>query len=263
MAASLGMALVPATSALSSLAANKASIPSSRPSGSFSARAAPKLAVAAAVSGSGETAVSTEKEPVDVLPNGEWAQNYSMLNYEDLSHHLEDKAAQPPPEPSSPLVTEGRHGVVSGEWSENISILSYEELFTYFGSQLFKKDASPTTLVGDVMKREVRTAFADQTLGEIAHHFEAVSGMPVVNEKLECVGVVSRDDRAKAGSDDVKVKDVMSPPLAVIRPNKSVLFAATLMLKTKMHRIPVLNESDQLVGIVTRTDIFTVLEAFK
>jgi len=186
-----------------------------------------------------------------------------MLNYEDLSHHLEDKAAQPPPEPSSPLVTEGHRGGVWRVEREHQHPLLQRSSSPTSATSCSEKEASPTLCVSDVMKREVRTAFADQTLGEIAHHFEAVSGMPVVNEKLECVGVVTKEDRAKAGSDDVKVGDIMSPALAVVRPNKSVLFAATLMLKTKMHRIPVLNESDQLVGIVTRTDIFTVLEAFK
>jgi predicted transcriptional regulator len=36
--------------------------------------------------------------------------------------------------------------------------------------------------------------------------------------------------------------------------------AAVLMLKNKIHRIPIVNESNQLVGIVTRTDIFTAME---
>ncbi|ONK70953.1 uncharacterized protein A4U43_C04F3210 [Asparagus officinalis] len=36
--------------------------------------------------------------------------------------------------------------------------------------------------------------------------------------------------------------------------------AAALMLKKKIHRIPVLNKDQRVVGMVTRTDIFQALE---
>lgn len=37
--------------------------------------------------------------------------------------------------------------------------------------------------------------------------------------------------------------------------------AAALMLKHKVHRIPVVDSQAQVIGMVTRTDIFTALEA--
>ncbi|KAK9138135.1 hypothetical protein Sjap_008729 [Stephania japonica] len=86
-----------------------------------------------------------------------------------------------------------------------------------------------------------------------------------------------------------KVKDIMSSPAVVLTPDKTVLDAAILMLKEKFHRIPIVNEEGQIVGIccatscevnvrvsqsfiaqlksvniltgiVTRTDIFKALE---
>lgn len=36
--------------------------------------------------------------------------------------------------------------------------------------------------------------------------------------------------------------------------------AAALMLKHKVHRIPVVDSDARLLGMVTRTDIFTALE---
>lgn len=39
------------------------------------------------------------------------------------------------------------------------------------------------------------------------------------------------------------------------------LDAACLMLKHKIHRIPVVDKNAQVIGMVTRTDIFTALEA--
>lgn len=207
-----------------------------------------------------------EEESVDLLPSGEWTQNFSMLNYEDLQTHLEKKDHEEvvPQGPCSPIMPDERHGVVSGEWFENISLLSYEDLSSYFQQSIFKKEAKPDSVVAEVMKSEVRTAFPHNTLGEISHHFATVSGLPVVDENLVCVGMISKNDRTRAGDDSLLVKDVMtSPCIATITPSKTVLFAAIIMLKNKIHRIPVINEAGQLVGIVTRTDIFTVLEDMK
>lgn len=49
-----------------------------------------------------------------------------------------------------------------------------------------------------------------------------------------------------------------SPPIAA-RPDNKVADAAVMMLKHKVHRIPVVDKNAHLVGIVTRTDIFTAL----
>ena len=55
------------------------------------------------------------------------------------------------------------------------------------------------------------------------------------------------------------VNDVMSKPPIAAKPDNKVADAACLMLKHKVHRIPVVDSQAQLVGIVTRTDIFTAL----
>jgi len=36
--------------------------------------------------------------------------------------------------------------------------------------------------------------------------------------------------------------------------------AAVVMLKYKVHRLPVVDDSAKLIGIVTRTDIFSAME---
>ena len=48
------------------------------------------------------------------------------------------------------------------------------------------------------------------------------------------------------------------PPVAAL-PTDSVTSAACLMLKFKVHRIPVVDAERRCVGIVTRTDVFTAL----
>lgn len=50
------------------------------------------------------------------------------------------------------------------------------------------------------MSSVVRTATADNKLEEIDHHFEFVSGLPVVDEELVCIGIVSKEDKARASN---------------------------------------------------------------
>ena len=67
---------------------------------------------------------------------------------------------------------------------------------------------------------------------------------------------MSDHDALQGGS---TVSDVMSKPPIPAKPDNKVADAACLMLKHKVHRIPVVDNKAQLVGIVTRTDIFTAL----
>ncbi|OAY66508.1 Uncharacterized protein ACMD2_22450, partial [Ananas comosus] len=58
-----------------------------------------------------------------------------------------------------------------------------------------------------------------------------------------------------------KVGEVMSSPAITLPADKTVLDAAALMLKRKVHRIPILDKQQHVVGIVTRTDVFRALES--
>ena len=85
--------------------------------------------------------------------------------------------------------------------------------------------------------------------------------MPVVASEgsKALVGVLSRKDVVgKDRASGALVKDAMSSPPVALRSTARVAEAAALMLKHKVHRIPVVDAKARLVGIVTRTDIFTV-----
>jgi len=148
----------------------------------------------------------------------------------------------------------------SGEWPESFSLLNYEDLSKHYEPDLFKPEAQPHKILAEVMSKIMHIAYPDQALQEVDHCFSEISGLPVVDEAYKCLGVLSRKDRSKASDLTVKVKDVMSSPAITLSVEKTVCEAAVLMLKNKVHRIPVVNDEEQVVGIVTRTDIFTAME---
>ncbi|PKA60844.1 CBS domain-containing protein CBSX1, chloroplastic [Apostasia shenzhenica] len=159
-------------------------------------------------------------------------------------------------------IDENPEGILSGEWPENFSLLSYDDLRAYIETQISSDRMKPSASLGEVMSTPIRTVTADQTIEEIAQNFEVVSGLPVIDNDLRCIGIISRTDRAKASQGlKSKVGEVMSSPAITLSPKKTVLDAAALMLKKKIHRIPILNDEQQVIGIVTRSDIFTALEA--
>jgi acetoin utilization protein AcuB len=51
----------------------------------------------------------------------------------------------------------------------------------------------------------------------------------------------------------------MTKNLVFVRPDETVEFAAILMLENKISSLPVINDKDSLIGIITQTDIFKVL----
>ncbi|XP_020588871.1 uncharacterized protein LOC110030484 [Phalaenopsis equestris] len=160
-----------------------------------------------------------------------------------------------------PDIDENPEGILSGEWPENFSLLSYDDLRAYLETQITNERMKPSALLGEVMSTTIRTATPDQTLEEVDHYFEVVSGLPVIDENLRCIGVVSKKDKAKASKGlKSKVGEVMSSPALTLSPDKTVLDAAALMLKKKVHRIPILDEKHHVIGIVTRTDVFQALE---
>ena len=101
-----------------------------------------------------------------------------------------------------------------------------------------------------------------------------IRSLPIVNKTGKLSGIVTdRDLRdaspSKASTLDVyelnylistiKIKDIMSKNLVFVRPDETMEFAAILMLENKISSLPVINDTDSLVGIITQTDIFKVL----
>ena len=129
--------------------------------------------------------------------------------------------------------------------------------------------------VADVMTRRVVTAREDTPFKEVARLMaeNGVRGLPVLGDEGRVVGVVSEQDLlaaldgghshlellidGKRGdlSADVSASDLMSKDVVSIGPDHEVAEAARIMLRNGVTRLPVLDDAERLVGIVTRTDL--------
>lgn len=58
---------------------------------------------------------------------------------------------------------------------------------------------------------------------------------------------------------EIKVKELMSKDVIYVKPDETIEFAAVLMLENKISGLPVINDQQKLIGVITETDIFKAL----
>lgn len=115
--------------------------------------------------------------------------------------------------------------------------------------------------VREVMTRPVITADVDIDVLTAAKRMALANvGCLIVVSGDKPIGILTERDLVKkvvAKATDpqtVKVEDVMSSPLVTISPEASLRDAASLMLKSRIKRLPV-TSNGRLVGIITDTDL--------
>lgn len=118
----------------------------------------------------------------------------------------------------------------------------------------------------DIMTSNVTTANRAMTLQEVAILMRDgdMGSLPVVeNEKL--VGIVTDRDiviRAVAEGKDAtsKIDEVMTSETFSVKVNDFVFEAIRLMGDKKIRRVPVVNETGELAGIISMADIALEIE---
>lgn len=124
--------------------------------------------------------------------------------------------------------------------------------------------------VADVMTTDVLTVPPAATLKEVARALagRGISGVPVVDEDGQVLGVVSEADilakeRADGGAkhDARTAGEAMTSPAIAVTPAHRVDRAAALMLDQAVNRLPVVDDELRLVGIVTRADLVRAFAA--
>ena len=115
--------------------------------------------------------------------------------------------------------------------------------------------------ISDVMTREVATVRPDQTAREAATFMlNADAGSIPVTEGDRLIGMITDRDIAVRGvakghGPDTPVRELMSGGLICARIDDNVKDVASKMSEAQVRRLPVIDESDKLVGIVSLGDL--------
>ncbi|MCH0565736.1 MULTISPECIES: CBS domain-containing protein [unclassified Streptomyces] len=136
--------------------------------------------------------------------------------------------------------------------------------------------------VGDLMTRDVVRVHRDAPFKTIIRLMaeSEVTALPVVDDLDHPVGVVSEADLLRTvaahpdpaglplsprllegdqpGAEGVTAGELMSAPPVCARPGWTVVEAARLMDAERVKRLPVVDETDTLVGIVSRADLLRI-----
>jgi len=113
----------------------------------------------------------------------------------------------------------------------------------------------------EIMTRNVKTATREMTLREVAAMMRDgdMGSIPVV-ENGKLVGIVTDRDivvRAVAEGRDasVPIGEVMTTEVFSVQENDFVFEAIRLMGDRQVRRVPIINETGELVGIIAMADV--------
>jgi CBS domain-containing protein len=115
--------------------------------------------------------------------------------------------------------------------------------------------------VDAVMSTALLTVKDTDFVSAAATRMEAagIRHLPVSDAKNHVVGMISQRDVAAAGRRSKKrAGEVMSRDVLTVRPDDPAGKAVGLMLENKIGSLPVVDEEETLIGIVTETDFLQI-----
>ena len=83
-----------------------------------------------------------------------------------------------------------------------------------------------------------------------------ISGVPVVDKDMKLIGIITNRDMRFITDMSIIVKDVMTPaPLITAKQGTTLEEAAKVLQKHKIEKLPIVDDSDKLIGLITIKDI--------
>jgi len=131
-------------------------------------------------------------------------------------------------------------------------------------------------MVKDWMTKRVITVAPETSLPD-AHRLMKINHirrLPVVDKKGRILGIVTLGDIREASPSDattlsvwelhyllskLTVGKIMTPNPITVKPDSTIRQAAQLMLEHKIGGLPVVDDDNKVVGIITESDIFRLL----
>ena len=122
----------------------------------------------------------------------------------------------------------------------------------------YQPDYLHATAVHLAMTSDVAVLRADDTVNAARAQLEQTShsAYPIVDEDGRCVGILSRSDLLDPeATADTALRSIASPDVVTVAPNDTLLTALERIINEDVEHLPVLDESQHIVGMCTRTDI--------
>ena len=143
-----------------------------------------------------------------------------------------------------------------------------QELYGRKGRTVTDQDAQEITRVeevsyqlktSDVMNRDLKCLAPTDTMRALFEILRKshISGVPVMEGDL-IVGIISQEDLMRAFADndqDAPISKYMTPKVITVKSYEPVIKALEIFARTKIGRLPVVDENDILVGMLTKGDI--------
>jgi len=130
-------------------------------------------------------------------------------------------------------------------------------------------------LVKNWMSKDVITVDVDDSMQNAIYILQEhnINILPVM-ENGNIVGIITDRDLKKASPSDattldmhellyliskIKVRNLMKKTVYTIPPDLTIEEAAAILLEKRISGLPVVDEKNQLIGIITRSDLFRVI----
>ncbi len=133
-------------------------------------------------------------------------------------------------------------------------------------------------LISDWMTREVVSVEPDVSMMKVSKIMKEkrIRRLPVVDSGNKLLGIVTDRDIKEASPSkattldihelyyllsEIKVKDIMTKKPFSVMPDHTIERAALIMMEKRVGGLPVVDEQEHVVGIITESDVFKVLIA--
>ncbi|MFZ3153504.1 HPP family protein [Pseudomonas sp.] len=113
----------------------------------------------------------------------------------------------------------------------------------------------------DIMSRDVQSLTEYSSLAEarLSLHKHRLSAMPVLNPQGELQGMLSLHDLLLADADTQTVSQCMRRQAPTCRADWPVTYLLQMLTDSDVHRLPVVDDQRQLLGIVSQSDLLAAL----
>lgn len=171
-------------------------------------------------------------------------------------------------------------------------VLPYKRFHSTMKTDEYQEDTAPS--VREIMQTDVVTVSPDDSIATVANMLATLGlvGVPVV-ENDTMIGIITDSDiiareadvdaptpvafldaifMADAGKSydeeirhalAVNARQLMTTPVISIRDSATLTHVATLMIDERVNPVPVLDDNDNLVGLVSRADLVRVIAALE